>query len=75
MFESLQRQVSLRITKAYKTVSNEALNILSNLTPIDLHIKSTAINYFIKKGINNDLTYSFLSDNYFDLSLIQKPFP
>jgi hypothetical protein len=46
--QSIQRLIALRITKAYKTVSNEALDVIANLIPIDLYLKKTAINYFIK---------------------------
>ncbi len=71
---SLQRQVGLRLCKAYKTVSTEAINILANLMPIDLYLKQTAAHFFIKKGINNSLTESYFSDINLDLTLIQKPF-
>jgi ribonuclease HI len=73
-FEILQRQVALRICKAYRTVSSEAANIISNLMPIDLYLKQTAINYYIKRGINNNLTESYLREHNIDLAYIQKPF-
>jgi hypothetical protein len=71
--QSLQRQVALRITKAYRTVSNEALDVIANLTPIDLYLKKTAINYFIKKGIVNNLTNEYLREYSIDLNQVQKP--
>jgi ribonuclease HI len=71
---SKQRQIALRICKAYKTVSTEASNIISNLMPIDLYLKQTAINYYIKHGINNAFTESYLREFNTDLQYIQKPF-
>jgi uncharacterized protein YehS (DUF1456 family) len=73
-FTTLQRQVALRITKAYRTLSIEASNILSNLMPIDLYLKQRAVQYFIKNGITNELTEFYLQDLNIDLSNIQKPF-
>jgi len=71
---SMQRQIALRICKAYKTVSTEALNVISNLIPIDLYLKQTAMNYFIKHGINNEFTYQYLQEFNIDLQYVQKPF-
>jgi hypothetical protein len=34
--ESIQRLIALRLCRAYKTVSKDALNIIPNLMPIDL---------------------------------------
>jgi hypothetical protein len=73
--QSIQRLIALRITKAYKTVSNEALDVIANLIPIDLYLKKTAINYFIKTGTNNTLTNEYLNEDRIDLRDIQKPFP
>jgi hypothetical protein len=47
---SLQRRYALRMTRAYRTVSAEAANILANFLPIDLYLKERAIMYFIKKA-------------------------
>jgi ribonuclease HI len=74
-FTTLQRQIAIRFSRAYKTVSTEALNVLANLIPIDLYLKQRAINYFIKKGVNNSLTESYLEETNIDLRQIQKPFP
>jgi hypothetical protein len=43
LFETMQRQVALRISKAYRTVSAEAANVISNLMPIDLYLKQTIL--------------------------------
>lgn len=37
--KSIQRIPMLKISKAYKTVSNSSLNILTNLKPLDLVLK------------------------------------
>jgi hypothetical protein len=34
--EQLQRQIAIRYTKSYKTVSYNAVNIIANFTPIDI---------------------------------------
>jgi len=74
-FITIQRQIALRISRAYKTVSIEAANIIANLMPIDLFIKQRATNYFVKNGINNDLTNSYLNHLNINLENIQKPIP
>ncbi len=43
--------------------------------PADLYLKRIAINYFIKRGINNYLTQQYLRELNIDLNLIQRPFP
>jgi hypothetical protein len=53
-------------------VSNETLDVIANLTPIDLYLKKTAMNYFIKKGIVNNLTNEYLRENSIDLNQVQK---
>jgi len=47
---SLQRRYALRMTRAYRTVSTDAANILANFLPIDLYLKERAVMYFIKKA-------------------------
>jgi hypothetical protein len=42
IFERLQRLVAIRLCSAYKTVSTDALNIISNLMPLDLRLKQLA---------------------------------
>jgi ribonuclease HI len=75
LLQTIQRQFTLRMSKAYKTVSTEALQVITNTMPIDLYIEKTALNYFLKKGINNYLTEEYLSEDRIDLELIQKPYP
>jgi len=74
-FTSMQRQIALRITKAYKTVSTDALNVIANLIPIELHLKQTAMNYFIKKGLDNTFTDDYLRSININLQMVQKSFP
>jgi hypothetical protein len=46
----VQRLINIRITKAYRTVSKEALCILTGLTPIDIKIEETAQLYKLTRG-------------------------
>ena len=41
----LQRLINIRIAKAYRTVSNEALCVLTALIPINIKIEETAKYY------------------------------
>ena len=50
----LQRPMNIRIAKAYRTVSNEALCILTGLTPIDLKIENAFQFNNIIKGITKE---------------------
>jgi len=45
----LQRPINIRIAKAYRTVSNEALCILTGLTPIDLKMEKAFLFYHLTK--------------------------
>jgi hypothetical protein len=45
-----QRLINIRIAKSYPTVSNEALCMITGLTPIDIKIKETAQLFQITKG-------------------------
>ena len=45
----IQRLINIRIAKAYRTVSNEALCIITGLTPIDIKIEETGKFYDITK--------------------------
>ncbi len=60
------------MSSAYKTVSTEALNIITNLMPIDLRIKQVATEYHLKKNIRSDLVNHYF-DNNVDLNLISRP--
>ena len=46
----MQRLINIKIAKAYRTVSNEALCIIIGLTPIHIKIKETAELYKIVRG-------------------------
>jgi hypothetical protein len=46
----VQRLINIKIAKAYRTVSNEALCIITGLTPIHIKIQETADLYKIVKG-------------------------
>jgi hypothetical protein len=71
--ESIQRLVGLRISRAYKTVSNDALNVIANLLPVDLWLKGRATEYFVKKNINNKLVEKYLVQTNIDMESIQRP--
>ena len=46
----IQRLINIRIAKAYRTVSNEALCIITGLIPINIKIEETGKYYEITKG-------------------------
>jgi len=46
----VQRLINIRIAKSYRTVSNEALCMITGLTPIDIKIEETARLSQITKG-------------------------
>jgi hypothetical protein len=46
----LQRLINIRIAKAYRTVSNEALYVITGLIPINIKIEETAKCYKCVKG-------------------------
>ena len=48
--ERVQRLINIRIAKAYHTVSNEALCILTGLTPIAIKIDEASQFYQLTKG-------------------------
>ena len=49
----IQRLINIRIAKAYRTVSNEALCVIMGLTPINIKIEETAQFYECIKGYGN----------------------
>jgi hypothetical protein len=69
----IQRSAAIRICKAYRTVSNIACDIITNLMPLDLVLKQKAIEYFAKNNINNNLTQNYLINQNIDLESIQRP--
>ena len=46
----MQRLINIKIAKAYRTVSNDALCIITGLTPIHIKTKETAELYKIVRG-------------------------
>jgi len=52
MLTGVQRLIKIKIAKAYRTVSNEALCIITGFKPIHIKIKETAELYKIVKGNN-----------------------
>ena len=46
----VQRLINLRMAKAYRTISHEALCILTGILPINIRAKETAALYNIIKG-------------------------
>jgi hypothetical protein len=57
-FESIQSLVALRISRAYKTVSNDAINVIANLIPVDLWLKERATESFLTRLYNKRLELS-----------------
>ena len=49
----VQRLINIRIAKAYRTVSNEALCVITGLIPINIKIEETAKYYESVKGEGN----------------------
>jgi hypothetical protein len=50
----VQRLINVKITKAYRTVSNEALCILTGLTPISIKIDEAALHHLIRGSRHKD---------------------
>ena len=50
MLTGVQRLINIKIAKAYRTVSNEALCIITGLKPIHIKITETAELYNIGRG-------------------------
>ena len=46
----IQRLINIKIAKAYRTVSNEALYIINGVTPINIKIEEAAKYFAITKG-------------------------
>ena len=49
----IQRLINIKIAKAYRTVSNEALCVITGLTPINIKIQDTVKFYECIKGYEN----------------------
>jgi len=50
----VQRLVNIKMAKAYQTVSNEALCLLTGMTPIDIKIEEAAKLYRLTRGSTKD---------------------
>ena len=50
----VQRLMNIKMSKAYRTVSNEALCLLIGMTPIDIKIEEAAKLYRLTKGSTKD---------------------
>src|SRR5215510_7297793 len=59
----VQRLISLRIAKAYRTISHEALCILTGLTPIEIKVEEVATLYNITTGRTNQNHHTDKADN------------
>ncbi len=70
---TIQRRIAIRLTKAYRTVSYNAVNIIANLPPLDLWLESKAVEYFIKHGIENNLGTKYFFDTIVEKYEIQRP--
>lgn len=58
---SCQRYALLRVTRAYKTVSHNALQVLAGAMPVDLVIKEIRVHYRIRKNMRcSFLEFEFL---------------
>jgi len=51
----VQRLINIKIAKAYRTMSNEALCVITGLIPIHIKIEETAKYYEIVKGQGNQV--------------------
>ena len=54
--QRVQRLINIKMAKAYHTVSNEALCVLTGMMPFDIKIKEEAQLYQLTKGTANDKT-------------------
>jgi len=52
-FVRIQRLINIKIAKAYRTVSNEALCVITGLMPININIEEATKYYTIIKGEGN----------------------
>jgi len=51
---SVQRLINIKMAKAYRTVSNEALCVLTGMAPIDIKIEEAAKLYRLTRGSTKD---------------------
>ena len=50
----VQRLINIKMTEAYRTVLNEALCVLTHMTPIDIKIEEPAKLYRLTTGSTKD---------------------
>jgi ribonuclease HI len=62
------------MSKAYRTVSSDAINVICNLMPLVLVIKKLSIEYYVKKGIESETVNEYLAEYNLDLEKVQRPF-
>jgi len=60
----IQRHISLRIFRAYRTVSNEALCVINGLTPIHIKIDKIGRVYEITQGIGTQYDRDMELENW-----------
>ena len=53
LYSSFQRLINIKIAKAYRTTSNDALSILTGTTPIEIKAEGAANLYRITRDIQN----------------------
>jgi hypothetical protein len=70
---TLQRRYAIRLIKSYRTVSTDATNVIANMVPIDIWLKSRAVEYFMKKNIANYLTEHYFANTDITIENIQRP--
>ena len=46
----VQRLININIARAYRTISHEALCVLTGITPIQIELRSQAKGYYITRG-------------------------
>jgi len=50
----VQRLINIKISRAYRTTSHEALCVLTGITPIQIELRSHAKCYYITRGKAQD---------------------
>lgn len=70
---ALQRRYAIRQIKGYRTLSTDAANVVANMIPIDIWLKSRALEYFMKKNIANNLTEHYFANTDITIENIQRP--
>jgi len=71
----VQRIINIKIAKAYRTVSNEALCALTGLTPITIKIQEASQYYRIIRGREKDTNVETRMGTQYWQNPQQQPFP